>query len=443
MGLFGRLFGRDQAPAKKKYSATVNIGQAKASWKPKNYAQFAKETYLKNVIAFRCIQFTSASISSIPWHLWKKTSDDQRVMIENHPINEILRQPNPEESFSYLTYKHTAFMLLNGNSFWERLTPDSGPNKNTPKELYVLRPDKMTKILVDDQNHVIGYVYNNGTPVMVDPVTGKSDILHIKLFHPLDDIWGASITEPTAREIDSSNEATEWQKKMFENEGRPGMLLTVEGELEETQFDRLEQQLKDGYSGSHNAGKNLILENGGKITATPYNWNPKEMDWIDSNRELARRVCLGYGVPPQLMGIPGDSTYSNYKEARQAFWEETVLFYANQLREELNTWAFEEGEDLFLDYDLSKIPAFAEKQNQLWKRAEEANFLTTNEKRELVGYDSISGGDVILVPATMIPIDAAGTEATTEDDAKALQEMRRMVNEGYSEDEAKRLLGLR
>jgi phage portal protein BeeE len=34
----------------------------------------------------------------------------------------------------------------------------------------------------------------------------------------------------------------------------------------------------------------------------------------------AREIALALGVPPMLLGIPGDNTYSNYQEATRSFW---------------------------------------------------------------------------------------------------------------------------
>ena len=233
---------------------------------------------------------------------------------------------------------------------------------------------------------------------------------------------------------------------MLQNEGRPGIIYSVKGTLTDTQFDRLEKQLKESYSGAANAGKNLILESLEGAAVTPYNWSPKEMDFIESNRELSRKLSYAYGVPPMLIGIPGDNTYSNYKEARLAFWEDTVIFYLEYIKGEFNNWFFEQKSDLFFDFDLDDIPALAPKREMLWERAEKANFLTTNEKREMVGMEKIDGGDVLLVPANMIPLDLAGTideEPDQEEEEEVEDEVvKSLIKKGFTEDEALEMIGI-
>jgi len=37
-----------------------------------------------------------------------------------------------------------------------------------------------------------------------------------------------------------------------------------------------------------------------------------------------REIALALGVPPMLLGIPGDNTYSNYQEATRSFWRQVL-----------------------------------------------------------------------------------------------------------------------
>ena len=436
-----------------KFSRTLvmNTSTGSAHWPDRNYENFARETYMKNVISYRCIFYISSSVASVKMNLFKQV-ENKREEIKNHPVNLLLRRANPLESFNFIILKAMAYFLISGNSYIEKISPDGGDNKGVPKELYVLRPDKI-QIKTDDKTGILKqYIYDEKIPFDIDPITQKSDILHLKTFHPLDDFFGLSITESTAREIDSSNEAGEWQKKMFENEGRPGMVISIHGFLGEEQWDRLEKQLKEDHGGSYNAGKDLILEGENTASVVPYSWTPKEMDWIESNRELARKICLGYGVPPMLLGIPGDNTYSNLKEARSAFWEDTVCFYLNYFKDEFNNWIFGDNLELFLDHDLDNVPALAYKRESLWTTANTNNFLTINEKREMVGYEKVEGGDVLFVPFGSIPLGQASSTETgsedipeQEDDLIAEQDeedgIDELVDQGMDEDVARDFIG--
>ncbi|MBX9697540.1 MAG: phage portal protein, partial [Alphaproteobacteria bacterium] len=101
-------------------------------------------------------------------------------------------------------------------------------------------------------------------------------------------------------------------------------------------------------------------------------------------------IAMAFGVPPMLVGVPGDATYSNYREARLHLWEDTILPLLDYLTDELNRWLVPLfGDDLKLSYDIEGIPALAERRHETWQKLEHVSFLSTNEKREAIGYEAI------------------------------------------------------
>lgn len=117
-----------------------------------------------------------------------------------------------------------------------------------------------------------------------------------------------------------------WNHLLLQNGARPSGALIVKdsnGYLSDEQFERLQTQLSEKFSGNSNAGKPLLLEGG--LGWQEMSINPKDMDFIESKNSAAREIALAFGVPPQLLGINGDNTYSNMQEARLALWEETLI----------------------------------------------------------------------------------------------------------------------
>lgn len=415
-----------------------------AVWSDKNYENFAKETYMKNVIAFACIDKIAKAVSSVPWKLYQqKTSGQEEVM--DHYFNKLLVRPNPEMSFMMLTYGHISYIALAGNAFLEKIDVETGPNRGEIRELWNLRPDRM-KLKIDEKSGVkTGYIYCiNGREIEyeVDPVTMRSPILHMKTFNPINEFWGMAATEPAARKVDTANSMDEWNKNLMDNSARPGLLYHFKDTLTDEQWKTVTNRLKQQVEGKTNAGRTKIIE--GADSVTPYGFSPSELDWINSNLELARSICIVWGVPPQLIGIPDANTYSNYQEARTAFWEETVIFWLNLYQQELDMWLFPE-EDLTLNYCLDDVPAMQYKRDLKWKRANETTFLTENEKRELVGYEPIEGGDVVLKPANLIPLgmDVEQELEDEEDDIEDEEDEARtaLLSQGYSEEEINKMMG--
>jgi HK97 family phage portal protein len=410
--IFRRFFSKESLVQK-----ILVQGGTGAIFTPKRYDLFAKEAYLKNIIAYRCITEIAYAVGSIEWGLFRQDQAGKKIEVFNNPVNKILTRANPYESFGTVMQNATAYMVLDGNGFLERKTPMTGPNKGIPMEMYTHRPDRI-QILVDPPTGLLtGYKYIVGGRNVVwevDPITQQGDILHTKHFNPLHDWWGMAPTEANSREIDTFNQGTEWNMALLQNGARPSMVIGLKGTLGPEDFDALEHKLKEKHTGPANAHKMMLVNNIEGVDIKTFGFTPKELDFIEGNRESARRIAYGYGVPPMLIGIPGDNTFSNQKEARLAFWENTVTYYLRMWRGELNNWIFgTNNEGLILDYDIDSVPAMEPRREQLYERAQKSDFLTINEKREMTGHEAMGAeADVILVSATMIPL---GSEADNPD----------------------------
>lgn len=382
-------------------------GLGPAIWSPNTFESYAKEAYYRNVISYRCIDEISKCVASVNWKLMKSKGGD-RTEVDTHPVLELFERPNPYESFQYYMLKLTAFLVLGGTVYTERISPTTGPNRKIPMELYAHRPD-IVQINVNKNTGLLDSytVMLNGKKMVfeIDPITQQGDLMQIKLLDPLDPWHGSAPTRSASYEIDSHNEAISWNKSLLENQARPGLVMSFDKEsnISTDEFDKLERLLAQKMSGSLNAGKNMLIT-GGIADIKELGLSPKEMDWLEGNNATARNICLGYGVPPQLIGIPGDNTYNTYREARMAFWESTVVWYLTLVAGEWNNWFFEREEGLKLIPDLDSHPAFEPRRADLWKRLEAATDMTINEKRRAKGMDDIEGGDVLLVPANMLPL---------------------------------------
>lgn len=385
-------------------------------WSPRNYEQFAKEAYGKNVVAYQAINRIADAIASVRLMVFK---GDQELTA--HPLMALFAQPNHlQDGASYLRAK-VSYLMIAGNSFEERVVVGKDV-----RELYQLRPDRM-KIIPSATGAPAAYEYEVGgrkTRWEMTPGTLDCDVRHLKHFHPFDDWYGLSPVEAAAHAIDQSNEGMAWLQALLQNSARPSGALTVKDDatLSDDAFQRLKVQIEEQFSGSRNAGRPMLLEGG--LDWKQMGMSPTDMGIIDAKASAARDIALGFGVPPMLLGIPGDNTYSNYQEARLAFWEDTVLPLLHLIVADWNAWlGVRYGVEIRPDVD--QIPAIAEKRRDLWKMADTSNDLTINERRAMKGYEPIPGGDVLLVPSSMISLDMATAPPSepldlSPEDAKAL-----------------------
>lgn len=362
----------------------------KAVWMNRDYKQFAEDAYMKNVVAHRTIHMIANSAASIPLKLYSRAH-----VLEEHPLLKLLMRPNPMQSGKEFFESIYAYRQISGNAF---VLVVCG-SKKQPIELYALRPDRVS-IITGDNLVPRGYSYkvgNRAKQYPVDPVTGRSQILHIKNFHPLSDWYGLSSIEAAAYSIDQHNQAGEWNQALLQNGARPSGAIIVgstkgSGYLNDQQYNTLKSMIDDTFSGAHNAGRPILLEGG--LDWKEMSLSPKDMDFIESKHSSARDIALALGMPPQLLGIPGDNTYSNLQEARLALWEQTILPMAGSVVESFSNWLtpFYEGE-LELSCDIENISALSARRDEVWNRVQNCAFLTTNEKRAAVGLGPLIDGE--------------------------------------------------
>jgi HK97 family phage portal protein len=356
-------------------------------WTPRDYAALARAGYMRNPVVYRAVRLLAESAASLPWLAY----DGEREL-DRHPVLDLLARPNPRQAGAALMEAIYGHLLTAGNAYIEAVTLG-----DEVRELHALRPDRM-KVVPDASGWPAAYEYSAcGRTVRFRQDEGQvAPILHLALFHPLDDQYGFAPLEAAQVSLDVHYAASAWNKALLDNAARPSGALVYEGRdganLSEDQFKRLKEELETNFAGHANAGRPLLLEGG--LSWQAMSLSPKDMDFLEAKNAAAREIALAFGVPPMLLGIPGDNTYSNYQEANRALWRQTVLPLAARTAEAFGHWlAPAWGGPVRLAFDADKVEALSADREALWRRVAEADFLTVNEQRAAVGYSPVEGGD--------------------------------------------------
>jgi len=365
---------------------------------------YADEGFAKNVIAYRCVSEIAKAVATVPVLPYRNNVELARESV----VRKRLARPNPLQGWQSFVAEFVSYHRIAGNTYLEVVAPPGRP----PQELYALRPDRM-EIKAGTNGFPSAYIYTVGSEKKrfdVDYVSLRSDILHWHTFHPLDDYLGLSPISAAAYSIDQHNEANAWNTRLIRNDCRPPGTFKAPPGLSLKKGDRedLEKRINDKYAGPENAGKVLVQAG---FEWTPMGFSPHDMDWLNAKHTSARDVCNAFGYPPMLLGIPGDNTYSNYKEARLALYEDTVIPLTEEMIGELNNSVvprFGPGIELRPDWDA--VSALSERRAAKWDRIDKATFLSPNEKREELGYEPKTGGDDLLVPAALVPLGVVPDE---------------------------------
>ena len=370
--------------AEKKASATGRVAawgsSGRVAWSPRDATSLTKAGFMGNPIGYRSVKLIAEAAAALPLIL-----QDQNTRYDLHPVLDLLRQPNAAQGRAEMFEAIYGYLLLTGNAYVEAV-PGAG---KVPGELHVLRSDRMNVVPGGD-----------GWPVAYDYVVGGrthrfavseefAPICHLKSFHPQDDHYGLSPMQAAAVAVDVHGSASSWSKALLDNAARPSGAMVYkgadgQGTLTAEQYDRLVSEMEAHHQGARNAGRPMLLEGG--LDWKPMGFSPSDMEFQKTKEAAAREIAIAFGVPPMLIGIPGDATYANYQEANRAFFRLTVLPMATRVTAGIAVWLSKfTGEMIELKPDLDQIPALAVERDQQWARVGMADFLTAAEKRSLLG----------------------------------------------------------
>jgi len=336
---------------------------------PRSYEAQVREAYLGNPVAQRAVRLVAESVAWAPVYASAE-----------RPAAVALVPPTLLETVA-------TQLLLHGNAFVQLLQDADA----MPAELFALRPERVS-VEADASGWPAAYVYKVGearSRIAARDGLGRPGVVHLKAAHPLDDHYGLGCLNAAAGAVAVHNAAAKWNKALLDNAARPsGALVYDPGDgaaLTADQFERLRAEMEAQFAGADNAGRPMLLEGGLKWQAMSL--SPADMDFVGLKAAAAREIALAFGVPPMLLGLPGDATYANYREANRALWRLTVLPMAARILGGISLALGAWWPGLRLQIEVDQISALAEDRERLWRQVSGAEFLSDEEKREMLGFE--------------------------------------------------------
>jgi HK97 family phage portal protein len=342
-------------------------GAAGELW-PRSYEAQVREGYLSNPVAQRSVRLVAESIAWAP--VYANEARPEAAMLVTPALLETVATQ----------------LLLHGNAFVQVLQDAEA----MPAELFALRPERVS-VEADASGWPVAYAYKIGAAasrIAARDGLGRPGVVHLKAAHPLDDHYGLGCLGAAAGAVAVHNAAAKWNKALLDNAARPsGALVYDPGDgagLSGEQYERLRAEMEAQFSGTHNAGRPMLLEGGLKWQAMSL--TPADMDFVGLKAAAAREIALAFGVPPLLLGLPSDATYANFREANRSLWRQTVLPMADRILRGLSDGLASWWPGLRLQVDVDQISALSSDRERLWRQVNAADFLTDAEKREMLGF---------------------------------------------------------
>ncbi|HZF42122.1 MAG TPA: phage portal protein [Sphingomonadaceae bacterium] len=396
MRWFGRKAARETAPPfllRGLPGSVARLGEA-----PRSYEAQVREGYGANPVAQRAVRLVAEGVgSAVVFDVGENNA------LQNPSTIPLARNgPPPRESAGRTGKLVTPALLetvatqvmLHGNAFVQVLADE----RDEAAELFALRPERVS-VEADAGGWPVAYRYRVGearSRIAARDHRGRRQVVHVRGVNPLDDHYGLGCLGAAAGAVALHNQATRWNKALLDNAARPSGALVYEpadgASLSPDQYARLQAQMEAGFAGAGNAGRPMLLEGGLRWQAMSL--TPADMDFVGLKAAAAREIALAFGVPPMLLGLPGDAAYANYREANKALWRLTILPLAGKILDALSAALGDWSPGVRLAVDVDQITALSEDRERLWNAVSGADFLTREEKREMLGF----GADRPLSP---------------------------------------------
>ncbi len=352
---------------------------------------------------YACVEKRMSAVASVPLVVQARGRDGRWLNAPEHPLQSVIARPNPWMPFNKLTKNIVADLDLGGNAVLSIIRV-----RGNVDELWLLPPDQV-KPIPGRSEYIDGYqTFVNGVK---GPVLRPEDVIHFSYVDPADPFWGISPLVAGSKVVDMDVEAVNWNKSAMQNRAVPDGMISFKEEMSDEQFTAANDYLESQLMGQANTHRPFVAGFGAKYES--FAMTMAEMDFIESRKMNREEICGLFGVPPPMVGIYDKATLANIREAREIFWEDTIVPLLMDLQ---SIWNFvfqkDVGEDVRVVYDTTVVESLRRRFNEkveTGKRLFDMGVPLNEVNRRLeLGLNEIEGGDVGYVPINLQPATQSG-----------------------------------
>ena len=429
MGLFSGLFrSRDKPQNRTTGSSYAFFMGGSTAGKAVN-----ERSAMQMTAVYACVRILSEAIAGLPLHLYKYGCDGSKEKAVEHPLYFLLHdEPNKEMTSFVFRETLMTHLLLWGNAYAQVIRNGKGE----VIALYPLMPNRMEVNRTDKGQLYYQYTTSSDDAPTVEGSTAvlmPEDVLHIPGLG-FDGLVGYSPIAMAKNAIGLAIATEEYGAKFFANGAAPSGVLEHPGTIKDPQ--RVRDAWMSQFSGSRNAGKVAVLEEGMKYT--PISISPEQAQFLETRKFQINEIARIFRIPPHMVGDLEKSSFSNIEQQSLEFVKYTldpwVIRWEQSLQRTL--LSSEEKKRYYFKFNLEGLLRgdYASRMTG-YATARQNGWMSANDIRELENLDRIPaelGGDLYLINGNMLPLGNAGAFANLNSQAK----------EEETTDEKQKVLGV-
>jgi len=354
-----------------------------------------ENTALNYSAVWSAVNIIAGAIGFLPLPVYRRVEDGKEKAAE-HPVHRLLHdRPNQLMTAQVFREALQAHVLTWGNGYAE--IERSGAGK--PIALWPITPDR---VMIDQDLIKKGVlVWNITNPDGPDTKILDENMLRIPGLG-FDGVLGYSVIEKARESLGLGMGAEQFGASFFGNGATIGTVLETDGVLSKEAQDRLKQAIKDKYTGTGNAHKTMILEQGLKLKngGIP----PKDAQYLETRKFQITDVARWFQIAPHMLGDLERATFSNIEHQGIDFVTWTLGKWLKRWEHECNYKLFSEAEQrtYFAEFlTAALLRGDTKSRYEAYALAITNGWMNRNEIRRIENMNTVEGLDDFLTPMNM------------------------------------------
>ncbi len=346
---------------------------------------------------YACVSRITDTICSMEVGVESVGADGSRTPLPQHRHTELLgRSPNK---------------YMGSYEFWQMCISDAllygtghalvMPDKS---EMYWI-PATDVSYTVDEKTGRKFYTYT-GSPTPVP----QEQMLEIKAFR------GLSPTHTQLQNLKTAKSVQDFAQTFFANGGMMGGILSTKEHLSIDQMREAQSRWEQEYMGSANAHKVAIL--GGGFNYQPITVPLEQLQFTQVKKFSSEEIARIFQVPPAMIGLEGNTAYSNYEQQVLQFFQGCVLPWVRRIELEVERKLLTEERSLHCRFNVDGLlRADSASRSDFYRTLLASGVFSINEVRAKEGLSPTEGGDNHHIQINQIPLSSMDDYANKVTDA--------------------------
>lgn len=350
------------------------------------------DSSMRVAAVYACVAVLSQSVAQVPAILYRRTKEGGAEPATDHPLYNLIQNLSSAEMTAQerceLDMNH---LLLRGSAF--RQVVRSG---GQVKEINPLHPDYMRMYRAPDGS--LAYDYH---PPIGQKQTFSADQVWRTIGMSFNGIQGVSPILYARESIGLAMATEEHGAKLFSNGAQLATALEHPGNMSADAQKRLKDSIDRNYSGSQNAHKTIVLEEGMKVAKLAM--SSVETQFIESRKFQLEEICRIFRVPPHKIQELSRATFNNIEHLSMDFVNTSLMPWFVRFEQTMarDLLLPNERNKFFFRFDADSLQrGDAAGRANVYASGIANTWLSPNEARRRENYNPRPGGDVYENPNT-------------------------------------------